>query len=75
MYMFQSVLRIRIRDPVPIWPKIRIQDEHFGLNFRELRKKFWLLKFFDADADPDPGSDNLFDPECGIRDGKNSNPE
>jgi len=40
MYMFQSVLRIRIRDPVPIWPKIRIRDEHFGSYFRELRNNF-----------------------------------
>jgi hypothetical protein len=30
---------------------------------------FWvkILKFFDADADPDPGSGNLFDPGSGIR--------
>jgi hypothetical protein len=29
---------------------------------------FWIkiLKFFDADADPDPGSGNLFDPGSGI---------
>ncbi len=37
---------------------------------------FWvnILKFFDVDADPDPGSGNLFDPGSEIRDGKNSNP-
>jgi hypothetical protein len=30
---------------------------------------FWvkILKFFDADADPDPGSGNLFDPGSVIR--------
>ncbi len=31
-----------------------------------------ILKFFYADADPESG--NLFDPESGIRDGKNSDP-
>jgi hypothetical protein len=33
-----------------------------------------ILKFFDADADPDPGSGKLFDPRSGIRVGKNSDP-
>jgi hypothetical protein len=28
-----------------------------------------ILKFFDADADPDPRSGNIFDPGSGIRDG------
>jgi hypothetical protein len=33
---------------------------------------FWvkILNFFDADADPDLGSGNLFDPGSGIRFGK-----
>ncbi len=37
---------------------------------------FWvkILKFFDADADPDSGSGNLFEPGSGIRVGKNSDP-
>jgi hypothetical protein len=37
---------------------------------------FWvkILKFFDADADLDTGSGNLFDPGSGTRDGKNSDP-
>jgi hypothetical protein len=37
---------------------------------------FWvkILKFFNADADPEPGSVNLFDCGSGIRDGKNSDP-
>jgi hypothetical protein len=37
-----------------------------------LETKFWIkiLKFFDADVDPDPGSGNLFDPASWIREGK-----
>jgi hypothetical protein len=30
-----------------------------------------ILKFFDMNADPDPGSGTLFGPESEIRDGKN----
>jgi hypothetical protein len=41
--------------------------DHISESFE---KFFVLLKFFGADADPDPGSGNLFDPEYGIRDGK-----
>jgi hypothetical protein len=39
-----------------------------------LETSFWakILKFFDAD--PDPGSGNLFDPVSGIRGGKNLDP-
>jgi hypothetical protein len=35
-----------------------------------LETTFWvkILKFFDTDADPDPGSANLFDSGFGIRD-------
>ncbi len=33
-----------------------------------------ILKFFDADANQDPGPGNLFDPGSGIQDGKNSDP-
>jgi hypothetical protein len=33
-----------------------------------------ILKFFDADADPDPASRNLFYPGSRIRDEKNSDP-
>jgi hypothetical protein len=45
---------------------IRIQDEHPGSYFRELRTNWWvkILKFFDADADADPGSGiNIPDPQ------------
>jgi hypothetical protein len=37
---------------------IRIGDEHPGSYFQEPRNNFWvkILKFFDVDADPDPGS-------------------
>jgi hypothetical protein len=37
---------------------------------------FWvkILKFFDADGDPNPGSGNLIDLGSGIEDGKNSDP-
>jgi hypothetical protein len=37
---------------------IRIWDEHLESYFRELRNNFWvkILKFFDADADPEPRS-------------------
>jgi hypothetical protein len=37
--------------------EIRIRDEYFGSYFRELGNNFFgkILKFFDADADPDPG--------------------
>jgi hypothetical protein len=40
----------------------------------EMETILWakILKFFDADADQ--GSENLFDPGSGIRDGKNSDP-
>ncbi len=31
-----------------------------------------IFKFFDADADADPGTGNLFDPGSEIRNGKNS---
>jgi hypothetical protein len=50
-----------------------------------LETSFWvkILKFFDANTYPDPGSGNLFDPGSGnlfdpgsgIGDGKNSDPE
>jgi hypothetical protein len=38
----------------------------FASYFQELRNNFWvkILKFFDAD--PDPGSRNLFDPGSGM---------
>jgi hypothetical protein len=41
-----------------------------------VRNNFWvkILKFFDADADPDQGSWNLFDPESGFPEEKNSDP-
>jgi hypothetical protein len=56
--------------------KIRIRDEYFGSYFLDesLEKKFWvkILKFFDADADPDPRSENLLDPGSGM---KNSDPQ
>ncbi len=62
----------RIRDPGWVKIKIRIRgirnpDEHPGSYFRELRNNFFLvkiLKFFDEDADPDPG--NLFHPGSGM---------
>jgi hypothetical protein len=48
-----------------------------GMNFPDhisesLKTIFWIkiLKFFDADANPDPGSGKLFHPGSGIRDGK-----
>jgi hypothetical protein len=68
------VLRIRIRDGEKI--KIRIRDEYFGHISESLETIFWvkILKFFDADADPDPGYGNLFDSGSGIRDGKNTDP-
>jgi hypothetical protein len=51
--------------------KMRIQDEHPGSYFRELRNNFWvkILKYFDADADPGSG---IFLPwiRYGIQDGK-----
>jgi hypothetical protein len=74
--MFYTVLRIRIRDPVPFRPldpesgmgknQDLDRDEHFGSYFRELRNNFWVKihKFFDADADS--GSGNLFDPVSGM---------
>ncbi len=60
-----TVLRIRIRDPMPFWPldpgsgrgkkiKIRIRDEHPGSYFRELKTIFWgleILKLFYADLE------------------------
>ncbi len=53
--VYKTVLRIRIRDPVPFWPL----DPGSGMNkpwsyFRELRNNFWIKihKFFDSD----PGS-------------------
>jgi hypothetical protein len=58
----------------PRWvKKIKNIPDHI---FESLERIFWLkiLKFFDADADPDPGSRNLFDPGSGIWDGKNSDP-
>ncbi len=68
------MLRIRIRDGEKI--KIRIRDEYFGHISESLETIFWvkILKFFDADADPDPGYGNLFDSGSGIRDGKNTDP-
>ncbi len=43
---------------------------------KSLETIFWvkILKLFDADADPDPGSGDLIDPGSGIRAGKNSDP-
>jgi hypothetical protein len=48
----------------------------FGHISVSLETIFWvkILKFFDADADPDPGYGNLFDSGSGIRDGKNTDP-
>jgi hypothetical protein len=75
-----TVLRIRIRASVPIWPRdqgwvkirIRIRDEQPGSYFRELRTIFWvkILKFFDAD--PGSGMEKF---GSRIRDGKNSDPQ
>jgi hypothetical protein len=42
-----------------------------GMNILETFFGVEILKFFNAD----PGSGNLFDPQTGIRDGKNSDPE
>ncbi len=44
--------------------------------YKSLETVFWvkILKFFNEDADADPGSGNLFDPGYGIWDGKNSDP-
>ncbi len=69
--MFKAVLRIRIRDPVPFWPRPWIRDPGWVKNedpdpgwtswiifFESLETIFWvkkILKFFDAD--PDPGSE------------------
>jgi hypothetical protein len=43
---------------------IRFWDEHFVCISESLETIFGvnILKFFDADADPDPGFGNLFDP-------------
>ncbi len=72
--MFQSVLRIRIRGLFDPWVRDPVRDGSIikiRIIFPRASKQFFgLLKFFDADADPDPGSGNLFDPEYGIRDGK-----
>jgi hypothetical protein len=40
-----------------------------GSGIRELRNNFWvkILKFFDADVDPDPGIFLTLDPGSGIR--------
>jgi hypothetical protein len=83
----QVVLRIRIRDPVPPGSRMgKNQDSDpgsgSGMNipdqiFESLETIFGvkkILKFFDADVDADLGSENIFDPGSGIRDGKNSGP-
>ncbi len=56
---------LRIRDPG--W--VKDQDPGSGIKIldqisQSLERIFWvkILKFFDADADPDSGSGNLFDP-------------
>jgi hypothetical protein len=57
------------QDPDPgSGSRLNIPD-HFS---ESLETIFWvkILKFFDADADADPGSENLFDPGSRIRDGK-----
>jgi hypothetical protein len=43
---------------------IRFWNEHFVCISESLKTIFGvkILKFFDADADPDPGSGNLVDP-------------
>ena len=73
--IIHSVFRIHIQDPgsgffTPGSGIGKYQDPEPG--FRELKNNFFdkILKLFDADADP--GSENLFDPGSGIRDGKNS---
>ncbi len=45
-----------------------------GLYFRDLGNNFWIkiLQFFDADAEPEPGSGNLFNPKSGME--KNLDP-
>jgi hypothetical protein len=65
------VLRIRIRDPVPFWPRdpgwVKNPDRGSGSGIKipdhisdseSLETIFWvkILKFFDAEANPDPGS-------------------
>jgi hypothetical protein len=72
---FFSVLRIR--DPVPFCPldpglgmdKKNQDPDHISESVETI---FWvkILKFLDADADPDSRSGNLFEPGSGIRVGK-----
>jgi hypothetical protein len=47
---------------------IRIRDEHPGLYFRELGNNFLGKNNLNSfmDADPDPGSENLFNPGSGM---------
>ncbi len=62
---------LRIRDPVTFYP-----GSGSGMNIPDFRNNLLgsILKFLDANADPDPGSGNLFDSGSGIRDGNNLDP-
>jgi hypothetical protein len=75
---FLSVLRIR--DPVPFDPWSRdpkwVKNQDLDHISESLETIFWvkILKFFDADVDPDPGSENPRIFLTWIRDRKNLDP-
>ncbi len=75
------MLRIRIRDPgsgaflTPGSGKGKKSGSGMNIpdySFESLETTFWykILKFLDADADPDPELGNLFDPGFWVWDGK-----